>query len=230
MAKKGKKRLTKPRRRPSIDLNMTDEDVLGVILQAARTTLARERGLSPTIRLAAMTIGTLTTAKLLLRVQRTNDDDFRPAVWEQLEQRSDDLASRYFKELTAGYEGVPGIQLKGECEYLHLFRNRTGVRWCRTTIQDNEPSPFPDEMLRSKLPVLADAVTWKIVEDLARIRHALSARGNTQQQTSFLIGETIALVASAKLHLAMWGNGKLSAAFEEMADRVAAQHQQSILA
>ena len=230
MATKGKKRPTKPQRPSSIDLNITDEDVLGVILKAARTTLAGKRGLSPAIRLAAMTMGTLTAAKLLLRVQRAGGDDFGPVVWEQLEQRSDDLASRYFKDLTAGYEEVPGIQLKGECEYLHLVRNRTGVRWCPTTIEDSEPSPLPRGMLTSEMPLLADAITWKIVENLANIRHALNVRGTGEQQTSYLIGETIALATSAKLHLAIWGNGKLSAAFEEMADRVSAHHHKTTLA
>jgi hypothetical protein len=67
-------------------------------------------------------------------------------------QRSDDRASRHFKVITAGYEGVPGIQLKGEREYLHLVRNRTGVRWCPTTIEDSEPSPFTEGMMTSKVP------------------------------------------------------------------------------
>lgn len=227
MAKKGKKRPTKPRRRSSIDLNMTDEDVLGVILKAARSTLAGERGLSPAIRLAAMTMGTLTAAKLLLRVQRADGDDFGPVVWEQLEQRSDDLASRHFKVITAGYEGVPGIQLKGEREYLHLVRNRTGVRWCPTTIEYCERSPFTEEMITREVPLLADTITWRIVEDLAQLRAILGARGSDEQHRSYLIAETIALVATAKLHLALWGNGKLSAAFEALADHVAARQLQT---
>jgi hypothetical protein len=84
-------------------------------------------------------------------------------------------------------------------------------------------------MLTSRLPELADAVTWEIIGDLAAIRGALSARGTPEQQTSYLIAETIALVAAAKLHLAIWGNGKLSAGFETLADRVAAQHEQRLL-
>jgi hypothetical protein len=223
MAKNRKKRSTQ--RRPSTSLNMTDDDVLGVILKAARTTTTRKRGLAPAARLAAMTMGTLTAAKLLLRLQRAGGDDFQPAVWEQLEQGSDDLASRHFEVITAGYEGVPGIRLKGEREYLHLVRNRTGVRWCRTTIQDDEPSPFTEEVMTADVPPLADAIMWRIVEDLSQIRAALKAHGTGEQQTFHLIGETIALVAAAKLHLALWGNGKLSAAFEKLADRAAAQYQ-----
>jgi hypothetical protein len=223
MAKNRKKRSTQ--RQPPTSLNMTDDDVLGVILKAARTITTRRRGLAPAARLAAMTMGTLTAAKLLLRLQRAGGDDFQPAVWEQLEQGSDDLASRHFEVITAGYEGVPGIRLKGEREYLHLVRNRKGVRWCRTTIQDDEPSPFTEEVMTADVPPLADAIMWRIVEDLSQIRAALKAHGTGEQQTFHLIAETIALVAAAKLHLALWGNGKLSAAFETLADRAAAQYQ-----
>ncbi len=205
--------------------------MFGIILDSARRASADSgRGrVSPTIRLAAMTMGTLTSAKLLLRVQRSNGDDFQPAVWERLEQRSDDLASEHYDELTAGYEGVTSSRLKGECEYLHLVRTRTGVRWCATTIDDDEPSPFPEGLLTSKFPQLADAITWKIIGDLASVREALTTRGTPQQRTSYLIAETIALAAAAKLHLAIWGNGKLSAAFETLADRVAASQEQQLL-
>ena len=82
MAKNRKKRSTQ--QRPPTSLNMTDDDVLGVILKAARTTTTRERGLAPAACLAAMTMGILTAAKLLLRLQRVGGDDFRPDVWEQL--------------------------------------------------------------------------------------------------------------------------------------------------
>ena len=43
------------------------------------------------------------------------------------------------------------------------------------------------------------------------------------------MAETIALVASAKVYLALWSNGKLSAAFEYLADLIATQHHDELM-
>ena len=82
-----------------------------------------------------------------------------------------------------------GIRLTSEREYLHLVRNRTGLHWCRTTIQDDEPSPFTEEVMTADVPPLADAIMWRIVEDLSQIRAALKAHGTGEEQTFHLIGE-----------------------------------------
>jgi len=61
---------------------------------------------------------------------------------------------------------------------------------------------------------VADAVTWKIIEHLARIKKALHTRGTPDQRLNNTLADTVALVVSAKVHLALWGNGGRAAAIE----------------
>jgi hypothetical protein len=51
----------------------------------------------------------------------------------------------------------------------------------------------------------------------------IHAGGTDRQQQHYVIGETVALMAIAKLHLAIWGNAKMSAGFEFLADELAVQ-------
>jgi len=56
------------------------------------------------------------------------------------------------------------------------------------------------------------------IRDLAKIRSSFSAARSKEHAVGFVIAETVALVAAAKLVLSVGGNGKLAAAFECMAE------------
>jgi hypothetical protein len=100
--------------------------------------------------------------------------------------------------------------------------NRTGS-WCPTTIDPEDPSPFPHSFVLDGVPKLANDVMWRIMRDLARVRATVFAGGADRHQQHYVIGETVALMAVAKLHLAIWGNGKMSAGFESLADQLTEQ-------
>ena len=78
---RSRKKATKtsgPRLTLPIDLHMSDDDVAGVIWEAANDGTLRSR-LQPIARMAAMSLGTLTAAKILLRTPpRVTGDDFNP--------------------------------------------------------------------------------------------------------------------------------------------------------
>jgi len=104
---------------------------LGVILEAANDVILRSR-LQPIARMAAMSLGTLTAAKILLRTPpRVTGDDFNPEAWAVLDARADELAAIYYTAVT-DREEVPVPPTGSERPYLRLVRPARGVKWCPT--------------------------------------------------------------------------------------------------
>jgi hypothetical protein len=211
-AKKSKSR--KPLR-SVVNMDIGPDEIFQTIVMAADSVLTRSK-IAPLSNLAARTIGSLTVAKLLLRL----GGEPARGVMDSLEEFSDALASRFFTEMIAG--GGESLEVPGGPPvYPRLvtnLANRTG-NWCPATIDPEEPSPFPPSFALDGVPKLGHDVTWRIVRDLARVRATIHAGGTARQQQHYVIGETVALMAVAKLHLAIWGNGKMSAGFEFLADQ-----------
>lgn len=202
----------------------TPEDFLMVILEAGRKAFKGKR-LDGPFAAAAQTMGTLTASKLLLRLQYKGGLEFtgEAHAWELMEQLSDDLAASYYDILVGDLEGVgsiEGLRLKGERPGLHLVKNRKTFYWCPTTIADTDESPIPPDWNLRELNVHADRIEGRIIRDLGKVRGVFSTAESNEQVVGFLIAETVALVAAAKLVLSVWGNGKLAAAFEHLAERV----------
>jgi hypothetical protein len=177
---------------------------------------------------AALTMGSLTAAKLLLRLQHGGMVfTGSPAVWELIEQASDDLAAENFEALFGGFEGesIPGLRLKGERHYLHLVRNRNGFRWCTTAIRPDEESPL-EPGWATAVPPLAEDLTFALVECLAGLRSRLPQGARVQEIHA--LAETVALVALAKLQLAAWGNDRRAAAFETVADAASSRYAKTL--
>jgi hypothetical protein len=201
----------------------TPEGFLVVILEAGRKAL-KGKSLELPLAAAAQTMGTLTASKLLLRLQNKGGLEFlgEAQAWELMEQLSDDLAATYYDTLVGDFEGVDGIvglRLKGERPGLRLVKNRKAFHWCPTTIDGSEPTPFPPGWLE-RLHPHADRIMGRIIRDLAKVRTSFSAAKSKEHAIGFVVAETVALVAAAKLVLSVWGNGKLAAAFEHLAEKV----------
>src|SRR5687768_5536543 len=112
----------------------TDEEVFAAIVKGWRPfTRGVHRG-NVLNRLYTLTIGTLVAAKLMLRLETGGRFQFEgdPAVWENFEQMSDDLAEKFFVPFSksAPWSQTGGIRLQGERQYLHLVRDRKTFRWC----------------------------------------------------------------------------------------------------
>jgi hypothetical protein len=162
-------------------MDMSPDHIFEAIVRAADSVLARSK-IAPLSNLAARTIGSLTVAKLLLRA----GGEPAPGVVDSLEEFSDALASRFFTEMIAGggeLLEVPG----GPPIYSRLvtnLANRTGS-WCPTTIDSEDPSPFPHSFVLDGVPKLANDVMWRIVRDLARVRATIFAGGADRQQQHY---------------------------------------------
>lgn len=125
-------------------------------------------------------------------------------MWEIIEQASDDLAADHFQHIAGDFSsaGIPGIRLKGERAYLHLVKNRKRFQWCPAQIKDDEASPFPPGTMHEAVPEVGDAVTFAIIGSLAKIRQSLPKDANSQ--LNHTLAETVAVVAAAKVHLAVF--------------------------
>jgi len=194
-----------------VNLNMTPDDVFGLMHEMARRWTPPDAGEEGK---AAFAIGILTVAKLTLRPPA---GQFPPDSWEILEQQSDDLAVRYDIGPAAVHPApLPPARTPVGRPYLHLVRNRTVAgRWSTASVDEHGPTP---EMMTPRAYALADDLTWKVIAGLARVRKAL-VTASPEQRERYEIAEAIAVMGFAKLQLAAWGNGPLAAAFEYFAQR-----------
>jgi hypothetical protein len=112
--------------------------------------------LLPFAQMAAMSLGTLTAAKILLRTQPlVTGDDFNREAWAVLEARADELAAICYAAVT-DREKVPVPPTASERPSLRLVRPARGVKWCPTPVDMHGPSPFPEDMSRARLREVAD--------------------------------------------------------------------------
>jgi len=202
----------------------TADDFLGVIFATGRKALTRKR-LERPLALAAFTMGTLTATKLLLRLQNNGGLEFLgdPHAWERIEQFSDDLVPEYYDSLAndlGGLDDVLDARRRTERPYLHLVRSRKTFHWCPTAIRPTDTTPIPPAWLEV-LPLHAVNIENRIVQALAAFRRSPAMEPATTS-AAYVIAETIALVAAAKLVLSPWGNGDIAAAFELLAEEVSA--------
>ena len=197
----------------------TDQEVFTEIAKAWRPLLRGVRWANAEKRLFEITIGTLLAAKLMLRLANEGKLHFKgdPVVWERLEQISDDLAETHFETIASGlpWPEAAGIRLKAEREYLHLMRDRTVFRWCKTDIRNDETLPVEPERLEGTYgPSLETA--YRILEPLGNWRAATAA--DREQAMFEMIAQIVGIMGASKLLLAMWGNGKIAATLERLAE------------
>jgi hypothetical protein len=173
-------------------------------------------------RLYTVTIGTLLAAKLIFRLETGGKLEFEgdPAVWEKLEQMSDDVAEKFFVPFAKSppWSQTGGIRLYGEREYLHLMRDRKTFRWCKTEIQEDEP--MPSGIRREQLDGTAAPsleLAYKILTRFGNWRRDIA--GDERQARFEMMAQIIGIMGAAKLLLALWGNGKEAAALEWLAEK-----------
>ena len=168
----------------------------------------------------ALSMSTLVAAKVLVTSPAYRK--FQPEVAATLDVYSDEVAMRDIEVITGAYRPV-GWQRYGERFTLHLVRDRALTdRWCPADVKLEGPSPFPTNWSKD-LPSLIEQAAMAITGTLGAFREAAAARGTEEQQTHLLIAEAVAILAAAKLHLALWGNDQTAAALEYLAAQQAAQ-------
>ena len=193
----------------------TPHDVLALILTPWRPDMRARKNVAK--QLYRLSLGILLTGKLWLRLENRGRIHFEgdPRAWERLEQMSDDLADELFRDVAADHWSAEmGIRSPAEREYLHLVRNRTTFRWCKTEARDDDPLPIkdsenlppPDELLEVVYPLIG-----KLGERCSK----------AADQMNELIAQLVAVLAVVKMVLAMLGNGKMAAFFEYLADKAA---------
>jgi hypothetical protein len=197
-----------------------DREIFAEVLKLYRSLLRRLRHDDADKRLYAITIGTLGATKLMLRFASDGELEFHGdrRVWESIEQMSDGLAEEHFElfrsELKEA-ENVSDIRLKGEREYLHLVKDRTIYRWSREMISDDEPVPIPIARLEGAQDQTRELI-YRIMTFLGEARVATAQ--DKEQATHELLAQVIGVIGLSKLLLALFGNGKVAATLERLAD------------
>lgn len=227
MSKRKPKKST-TRARSSTLVRPADADY---ILERITSFWSSARGVRGMAVAAGVAIGTLQAAKLLLRLSTSGgrlEFEGDPQVLDQLEHHSDQLADRYFEAVVRMIPGaaevLPSIRLPSERSYLRLVKDRTDYRWSREWIEDDEPLPIDTAHLDGAQPI-ADRIADQVIELLGRRRELVKDR---EQMTFEAIGQFVAMMAAAKLVLAMWGNGKVAASFERLAELVSERDYQHL--
>lgn len=192
---------------------LSDEDVLIELIEASclAPELAGLLGAAPT--LVAITIGVVTAAKIQQQV-RTQVSTTTPLVAEFLERTSDALAAQHFTRI-ADLLVTPQRDLR-PFRRPRIVTGHRGPTWCPVTY---DPAwPMPTALLTPDVPRVAVDVTAQLVERLNGLRDRASATGTAEEIRLHQISESVALIAHAKIHLGLWGDGPLAAVFEALAE------------
>ena len=181
-------------------------------------------------RFYGLSIGTLTAAKLYLRIMSGGELKFtgKLAVLQQWDRYSNQIADDIFSadESDRSSSRFYRVLRGAKRTYLSSVRDRTDYRWCKDTIAADDAVPVPFEHLGPCKP-LADDVMHQIMEYVTLQRQAVL--DDYEQHKLTMVCHIISLMALSKMMLASHGNAKVAAFVESLAEMAsAAEYQQQL--